>query len=115
MSRATATARCRTAWSARAIPRDRNVRRCRTTSWSPCPSAPAGLEFTRAVIEMTLLRNLNDVRSGFPKFESRVVPDHVYDTLDLYSDLYEQTVGRPLAPTAAEASSEGSAEGAMAR
>ncbi|WP_296807898.1 Coenzyme F420 hydrogenase/dehydrogenase, beta subunit C-terminal domain [Thiocapsa sp.] len=68
---------------------------------------PKGLEFARAVIEMKLLRNLNYVRSKFPKFESRVVPDHVYETLKPYSELYEQTFGRPLARTAAESSSEG--------
>jgi coenzyme F420 hydrogenase subunit beta len=68
---------------------------------------PKGLEFARAVIEMKLLRNLNYVRSKFPKFESRIVPDHVYETLEPYAELYEQTFGRPLAPTAAESSSEG--------
>jgi coenzyme F420 hydrogenase subunit beta len=68
---------------------------------------PKGLEFARAVIEMKLLRNLNYVRSKFPKFESRVVPDHVYETLEPYAELYEQTFGRPLAPTSAESSSEG--------
>ncbi|MFB1486294.1 MULTISPECIES: Coenzyme F420 hydrogenase/dehydrogenase, beta subunit C-terminal domain [unclassified Thiocapsa] len=68
---------------------------------------PKGLEFARAVIEMKLLRNLNYVRSKFPNFESRVVPDHVYETLEPYAELYEQTFGRPLAPTAAESSSEG--------
>ncbi len=68
---------------------------------------PKGLELARAVIEMKLLRNLNYVRSKFPKFESRVVPDHVYETLEPYAELYEQTLGRPLAPTAAESSSEG--------
>ena len=67
---------------------------------------PKGLEFARAVIEMKLLRNLNYVRSKFPKFESRVVPYHVYETLEPYAELYEQTFGRPLAPRAAEASSE---------
>jgi coenzyme F420 hydrogenase subunit beta len=60
---------------------------------------PKGLEFARAVIEMKLLRNLNYVRSKFPRFESRVVPDHVYRTLEPYADLYAQTFGRPLAPT----------------
>jgi coenzyme F420 hydrogenase subunit beta len=68
---------------------------------------PKGLEFARAVIEMKLLRNLNYVRSKFPKFESRVVPYHVYETLAPYAELYEQTFGRPLAPTRAESSSEG--------
>ncbi|EGV19906.1 Coenzyme F420 hydrogenase/dehydrogenase, beta subunit C-terminal domain [Thiocapsa marina] len=68
---------------------------------------PKGLEFARAVIEMKLLRNLNYVRSKFPKFESRVVPYHVYETLEPYAELYEQTFGRPLAPRAAESSSEG--------
>lgn len=68
---------------------------------------PKGLEFARAVIEMKLLRNLNYVRSKFPKFESRVVPDHVYETLAPYAELYEQTFGRPLARTATEPSSEG--------
>ncbi|QVL47970.1 MAG: Coenzyme F420 hydrogenase/dehydrogenase, beta subunit C-terminal domain [Thiocapsa sp.] len=68
---------------------------------------PKGLEFARAVIEMKLLRNLNYVRSKFPNFESRVVPHHVYETLEPYAELYEQTFGRPLAPTAAESASEG--------
>jgi coenzyme F420 hydrogenase subunit beta len=68
---------------------------------------PKGLEFARAVIEMKLLRNLNYVRSKFPKLESRVVPGHVYQTLEPYAELYEQTFGRPLAPTAAESPSEG--------
>jgi coenzyme F420-reducing hydrogenase beta subunit len=63
---------------------------------------PKGLEFARAVIEMKLLRNLNYVRSKFPKLESRVVPYHVYETLAPYAELYEQTFGRPLAPTGAE-------------
>jgi coenzyme F420 hydrogenase subunit beta len=51
---------------------------------------------------MKLLRNLNYVRSKFPKLESRVVPYHVYETLAPYAELYEETFGRPLAPTAAE-------------
>jgi coenzyme F420 hydrogenase subunit beta len=64
---------------------------------------PKGLEFARAVVEMKLLRNLNYIRSKFPRFESRVVPYHVYATLAPYADLYEQTFGRPLAPLPDEA------------
>ncbi len=63
---------------------------------------PKGLEFARAVIEMKLLRNLNYIRSKFPRLESRVVPYHVYETLEPYAELYEQTFGRPLAPTTAQ-------------
>lgn len=59
---------------------------------------PKGLEFARAVIEMKLLRNLNYIRSKFPRFESRVVPDHVYETLEPYAALYAETFGRPLRP-----------------
>jgi coenzyme F420 hydrogenase subunit beta len=36
-----------------------------------------------------------------------MVPGHVYETLEPYAELYEQTFRRPLAPTAAESSSEG--------
>jgi coenzyme F420 hydrogenase subunit beta len=64
---------------------------------------PKGLEFARAVVEMKLLRNLNYIRSKFPRFEPRVVPYHVYATLAPYADLYEQTFGRPLAPLPDEA------------
>lgn len=63
---------------------------------------PKGLEFARAVIEMKLLRNLNYVRSKFPRFESRVVPYHVYAALEPYASLYERTFGQPLAPSATE-------------
>jgi coenzyme F420 hydrogenase subunit beta len=63
---------------------------------------PKGLEFARAVIEMKLLRNLNYIRSKFPRFESRVVPYHVYETLTPYAELYAQTFGRSLARTPAE-------------
>ncbi|NEX21831.1 coenzyme F420 hydrogenase [Thiorhodococcus mannitoliphagus] len=59
-----------------------------------------GLEFARAIIEMKLLRNLNYVRSKFARFESRIVPYHVYDALEPYSEAYEQRFERPL--TAAE-------------
>ncbi len=58
---------------------------------------PQGLEFARAVIEMKLLRNLNYMRSKFERFEQRVVPYHVYETLEPYSDLYRETFGRALA------------------
>ncbi|MBK1716646.1 Coenzyme F420 hydrogenase/dehydrogenase, beta subunit C-terminal domain [Thiocystis violacea] len=61
-----------------------------------------GLEFARAIIEMKLLRNLNYVRSKFARFESRVVPRHVYETLAPYAETYEQTFGRALAPPADE-------------
>jgi len=67
-----------------------------------CTRGPKVLEFARAVIEMRLLHKLNYVRSKFPKLESRVVPDHVYETLEPYSELCEKTFGRPLAPMAAE-------------
>ncbi|QGU32837.1 Coenzyme F420 hydrogenase/dehydrogenase, beta subunit C-terminal domain [Thermochromatium tepidum] len=61
---------------------------------------PKGLEFARAIIEMKLLRNLNYVRSQFPRFEARVVPAHVYQTLEPYADNYQAVFGRPLAPQA---------------
>jgi len=55
-----------------------------------------GLEFARAVIEMKLLRNLNYVRSKFARFEERVVPYHVYDTLKPYAEQYQAVFERPL-------------------
>ncbi|MFD2113168.1 Coenzyme F420 hydrogenase/dehydrogenase, beta subunit C-terminal domain [Thiorhodococcus fuscus] len=58
---------------------------------------PKGLEFARAIIEMKLLRNLNYVRSKFARFESRVVPYHVYQALEPYAETYSQTFERPLA------------------
>ncbi|QIK38043.1 coenzyme F420 hydrogenase [Caldichromatium japonicum] len=57
-----------------------------------------GLEFARAIIEMKLLRNLNYVRSKFPRFEARVVPEHVYQTLAPYAETYQTVFGRPLRP-----------------
>lgn len=59
---------------------------------------PKGLEFARAVIEMKLLRNLNYVRSKFERFEGRVVPYHVYETLKPYAERYRQIFGRELVP-----------------
>lgn len=63
-----------------------------------------GLEFARAIIEMKLLRNLNYVRSKFPRFEARVVPEHVYHTLAPYADHYQAVFGRPLTPPRESAS-----------
>lgn len=57
---------------------------------------PRGLEFARAIIEMKLFRNLDYVRKHFPRFESRIVPAHVYRTLAPYADAYEAVYGRPL-------------------
>ncbi len=59
---------------------------------------PKGLEFARAIIEMKLLRNLNYVRSKFARLESRVVPNHVYATLEPYAAHYESVFGRSLSP-----------------
>ncbi|WP_295408514.1 Coenzyme F420 hydrogenase/dehydrogenase, beta subunit C-terminal domain [uncultured Thiocystis sp.] len=63
---------------------------------------PGGLEFARAVIEMKLLRNLNYVRGKFARLEPRVVPYHVYETLEPYAEPYRETFGRPLAAVADE-------------
>jgi 3,8-divinyl protochlorophyllide a 8-vinyl-reductase (ferredoxin) len=60
---------------------------------------PKGLEFARAIIEMKLLRNLNYVRSKFGRFERRVVPGHVYETLQPYTAVYEETFKRSLSPS----------------
>jgi len=59
---------------------------------------PRGLEFARAVIEMKLLRNLHYVRGHFARFESRIVPAHVYRALAPYANDYAQTFARPLHP-----------------
>lgn len=59
---------------------------------------PRGLEFARSVIEMKLLRNLEYVRDHFARFESRIVPTHVYTTLEPYSQMYSETFGRELRP-----------------
>ncbi|EIC20797.1 Coenzyme F420 hydrogenase/dehydrogenase, beta subunit C-terminal domain [Thiorhodovibrio frisius] len=59
---------------------------------------PRGLEFARAVIEMKLLRNLQYLRSHFPRFEQRVVHPAVYQTLAPYAGDYAETFGRPLEP-----------------
>lgn len=61
---------------------------------------PRGLEFARSVIEMKLLRNLQYVREKFPRFEARIVPYHVYETLQPYAPVYAETFGRGLAQQA---------------
>lgn len=58
---------------------------------------PGGLEFARSIIEMKLLRNLSYVRDKFARFEARVTPYHVYETLQPYAQDYARTFGRPLA------------------
>ncbi len=59
-----------------------------------------GLEFARAIIEMKLFRNLNYVRSKFPRFEARVVPGHVYRALAPYAETYRAVFGLDLKPPA---------------
>ncbi|MBK1646329.1 coenzyme F420 hydrogenase [Thiocapsa imhoffii] len=79
-------------------------------AWLQRTRGPKGLEFARAVIEMKLFRNLNYIRSKFPSFEERVVPDHVYEALQPYAPLYTQAFSRPLSrtqPPAAGARAEG--------
>lgn len=60
---------------------------------------PKGLEFARSIIEMKLLRNLQHVRTKFPKFEQRMVPYHVYEALSPYEETYRETFGRSLRRT----------------
>ncbi len=59
---------------------------------------PKGLEFARSIIEMKLVRNLQHVRSKFPGFEKRMVPYHVYEALEPYAEVYQETFGRTLRP-----------------
>jgi coenzyme F420 hydrogenase subunit beta len=59
---------------------------------------PKGLEFSRSIIEMKLLRNLQHVRTKFPQFEKRMVPYHVYDVLEPYAETYQENFGQPLRP-----------------
>ncbi len=67
---------------------------------------PKGLEFARSVIEMKLLRNLQYIRTKFPRFEERAVPYHVYMALQAYAPVYQETFERPLeAKTATRADS----------
>jgi 3,8-divinyl protochlorophyllide a 8-vinyl-reductase (ferredoxin) len=62
---------------------------------------PKGLEFARAIIEMKLLRNLTHVREKFPANEARIVPYHVYETLEPYAESYRAVFGHDPAPPSA--------------
>lgn len=73
----------------------------RLVAWLQRNRGPRGIEFARAIIEMKLLRNLNYVRSQFARFESRIVPEAVYQTLAPYAEDYQTHIGRPLAREAA--------------
>lgn len=57
---------------------------------------PKGFEFARSVIEMKLLRNLQYVRDAHARMERRVVPYHVYKSLQPYASVYEEEFARPL-------------------
>ncbi len=72
-------------------------------AWLQRNKGPRGLEFARAVIEMKLLRNLNHVRSKFPQYEARIVPDYVYEALAPYAEGYQTIFGQPLASLADDA------------
>ncbi len=55
---------------------------------------PKGLEFARAIIEMKLLRNYTHVREKFPPSEARIVPYHVYQSIQPYNEEYARVFGR---------------------
>ncbi len=55
---------------------------------------PKGLEFARVIIEMKLLRNFTHVREKYPLSEGRVVPYHVYESIEPYSGDYARVFGR---------------------
>lgn len=57
---------------------------------------PKGLEFARSIIEMKMLRNLQHIRTKFPKYEARMVPYHVYDVLQSYEREYQEAFGQSL-------------------
>ncbi|MGD8208144.1 MAG: Coenzyme F420 hydrogenase/dehydrogenase, beta subunit C-terminal domain [Thiohalocapsa sp.] len=74
----------------------------RLIAWLQRARGPRGLEFARAIIEMKLLRNLHHVRTHFARFETRIVPDHVYRALAAYGATYREVFGRPLEPVTAQ-------------
>lgn len=74
----------------------------RLIAWLQRTRGPRGLEFARAIIEMKLFRNLQHVRDRFGRFESRIVPAHVYRALAPYAAEYEQTFGPPFEPARAD-------------
>jgi coenzyme F420 hydrogenase subunit beta len=70
----------------------------RLIAWLQRHRGPRGLEFARAIIEMKMLRNLHHVRTHFPRFEPRIVPDYVYRTLAPYEAAHQQAMGRGIRP-----------------
>jgi len=68
----------------------------RLIAWMQRNRGPRGLEFARAIIEMKLFRNLQHVRDLFARFEARVVPEHVFETLAPYAENYRAVFQRPL-------------------
>jgi coenzyme F420 hydrogenase subunit beta len=70
----------------------------RLIAWLQRNRGPRGLEFARAIIEMKLFRNLDYVRKQFARFETRIVPAHVYRSLAPYAADYEAMLAQPLTP-----------------